>query len=135
MKNQPIVGVACWVIRSDHLLLGKRKGSLGSGTWGTPGGHLESGELISQCGLRELLEETGLTGQYIEELDIIPSVNARGEETLTHFVRIEANKGTPKTLEPEKCEGWSWFPLEALPAPLFWTIPLLLNRKALEELL
>ena len=33
------VGVSVIIVNSDSLLLGKRKGSHGNGTWAPPGGH------------------------------------------------------------------------------------------------
>ena len=60
MSNRPKVGVSV-VLRFENLvLLGKRKGSHGAGTWAFPGGHLEYGESVEDCGKRELLEETNI---------------------------------------------------------------------------
>jgi len=41
MKKRPAVGVATIVLKNGKVLLGKRKGSHGSGSWAFPGGHLE----------------------------------------------------------------------------------------------
>lgn len=56
----PGLGVGVLVIENGRVLLGKRKGSHGAGTWSAPGGHLEYGESIENCAEREVLEETGL---------------------------------------------------------------------------
>lgn len=59
--QRPKVGVGVLIVKGSSVLLGKRKGSAGAGTWATPGGHLEFGESWAQCAVREVHEETGLT--------------------------------------------------------------------------
>lgn len=56
----PQVGVGVLILRDGKVLLGRRKGSHGAGCWSAPGGHLEFGEAVEDCALREALEETGL---------------------------------------------------------------------------
>ena len=59
--NSPAVrvGVGVLVLREGRVLLGRRQGAHGAGTWALPGGHLEFGESVEACARRELLEETG----------------------------------------------------------------------------
>ena len=64
-SHVPQVGVGVIVIREGLVLLGKRIGSHGAGTWALPGGHLEFGESLEDCARREVLEETGLAVQSV----------------------------------------------------------------------
>jgi 8-oxo-dGTP diphosphatase len=70
-KNRPKVGILIFVIRDGKVLLGKRKGPIGDGMWGLPGGHLEFGEKWTDSAKRELLEETGLVAESMHLLSII----------------------------------------------------------------
>lgn len=58
------VGVAVVVRRAGKILLGKRKGSHGAGTWALPGGHVELGEDPVITAFRELVEELGEDCSY-----------------------------------------------------------------------
>src|SRR5512141_2064038 len=60
MSDKPEVGVAVILMRDDKVLLLKRKGPHGPGTWTTPGGHMDLGETPEQCGAREAKEEIGV---------------------------------------------------------------------------
>ena len=114
------VGVGVLVFRGGRILLGKRQGSHGAGTWSPPGGRLEYGESVEDCARRELREETSLElgpitlGPYTN--DLFPEVE---QQYLTAFVLAYDSVGEPRNLEPHKCEGWAWFGWEELPAPLF----------------
>ena len=124
----PIVGVGAIVIREGKVLLGRRLGAHGAGTWALPGGHLEFGETIEACARREVLEETGLALSSVcggpHTSDIFPEVV---RHYVTLFVCAESPQGTPLLLEPSKCAEWSWFAWHALPRPLFRPLESLLQ--------
>jgi 8-oxo-dGTP diphosphatase len=115
----PVPGVGILVLRDGKVLLGKRRGSHGEGSWAPPGGHVEPGEGPTETARREVLEETGL---LIERPRVGPVTEDRfpeGKHYRTTFVIAEAPTGEPRNLEPGKCEGWEWFDWDLLPAPLF----------------
>jgi ADP-ribose pyrophosphatase YjhB (NUDIX family)/catechol 2,3-dioxygenase-like lactoylglutathione lyase family enzyme len=117
---QPRVGVGVFVLRDGLVLLGQRLGSHGAGTWALPGGHLEFGETVERCAMREVHEETGLTvdvvarGPYTN--DVLDDV---GKHYVTVFVLAHAPHGEPELREPAKCAEWRWCRWNDLPTPLF----------------
>ncbi len=121
------VGVGVLVLHQGLVLLGRRRGSHGAGTWSAPGGRLEFGEQIEACAARELREETGLTASTLElgpySNDIFPEVK---QQYLTVYVVARGIQGTPANLEPDKCDGWAWFRWGEWPTPLFKPVESLL---------
>ena len=122
----PKVGVGVLIFCGSSVLLGKRRGSAGAGTWATPGGHLEFGESWAQCAVREVHEETGLT---VTDVRFGTVLNVIDEPTGYHYVTIfmvataDPADAEPVNAEPDKCEGWHWCDWSAdLPAPLFKTL-------------
>jgi 8-oxo-dGTP diphosphatase len=125
------IKVACdiFVLKEGKLLLGIRKNSYGEGNWGLPGGHLEWGEKLDDCAIRELKEETGIE---VEELVLTTVTDeARDIDHYVHFGFILENfTGEATLVEPEKCEKWEFFDLDNLPKNLFWPhIQLIENLK------
>ncbi|KOC89305.1 nucleotide triphosphate diphosphatase NUDT15 [Winslowiella iniecta] len=125
----PRIGVGVLIFRDGKLLLGRRKGSHGADSWSAPGGHLEFGESIEQCAQREVQEETGLR---LDKLRIGPFTNDIFANEQKHYVTLFAVAhqpvGEPVLCEPEKCGGWQWFALDALPHPLFIPLQNLLQQ-------
>ncbi|KAK8065138.1 hypothetical protein PG997_011885 [Apiospora hydei] len=108
----PRVGVAA-IVRNEkgEVILGKRMGSHGSGSWALPGGHLEFGETYFACAERETLEETGLEVRALKLVTVTDDVfEDLGKHYITIFVLCERKDTTkePEVLEPEKCESWHW---------------------------
>ena len=112
---RPKVGCGVIILSPDHpgcVLLGKRIGKSGGGTWALPGGHLEHAELFEECAAREALEETGLT---VRNLRHCVTTNTIREELGYHYivgfvVGDVAAGANPINTEPDKCEGWEWVP-------------------------
>lgn len=119
-QRAPRVGVGVIVLHNGLVLLGKRIGSHGAGTWAPPGGHLEFRESVEQCASREVLEETGL---HIESVAPGPFTNdafaPENKHYVTLFVVATSTSGEPQLREPTKCSAWQWFRWSELPQPLF----------------
>lgn len=115
------VGVGVFVLQSKtqdpskpsnpSFLIGRRKGSHGSGKLQLPGGHLEFGESFEDCATREVLEETGL---QVTAPRLLTCTNdhmaSEGKHYVTVFMVCARADETQeaRVMEPEKCEGWEW---------------------------
>lgn len=117
--NYPKVGVGVMIWKDGKVLMGKRKNCFGEGDYCFPGGHLEYMESFEDAVRREVGEECGLE---IKNIQFITIGNVMAHKPL-HFVSIgfsaEWAGGEPQILEPEKCEGWGWYDINALPDPVF----------------
>ena len=128
--KRPLVGVAVIVIRGGRVLLGKRKGAHGEGTWALPGGHLDLFETIEDCAKREVFEETGLSIGDIEHAAFTNDFfENESKHYVTLFVTATYEGGEAKLREPEKCERWQWFPWQDLPNPRFLPLENLLAQR------
>ena len=130
------VGVAVVIIRDGKILLGERIGSHGANTWATPGGHLEMGEEIEACAIRETLEETGLEVSEVSPLGFSNDVfNPLNKHYVTLYVVASGVEGEPEIMEPNKCLAWQWFGLDELPEPLFLSLENFLKQDKLQTLI
>lgn len=115
----PFVGASAIVARNGAVLLGRRRGAHGAGTFAFPGGKPEPGEHPVDTVRRELLEETGLTARVVTPIawtsDVFTDANLHFV-TLHHLVDAD---GEAKVREPDKVEAWAWYAWDALPEPLF----------------
>jgi ADP-ribose pyrophosphatase YjhB (NUDIX family) len=67
-------GVGAVVICSGNILLEKRKNEPGKGKWSISGGIVELGEEAEQTAVREVREETNLTVEKPELIDVVDNV-------------------------------------------------------------
>ncbi|HET7528912.1 MAG TPA: NUDIX domain-containing protein [Candidatus Saccharimonadales bacterium] len=124
MDEQPRVGVGVMVFRNgSQVLLHRRKGSHGAGEYASPGGHLEHGESVEECVLREIKEEAGPQFK-VKNISFVCFINLR-RYMPRHYAHIqmaaEWKSGEAKVMEPDKNAGWAWYPIDSLPQPLFGT--------------
>lgn len=113
-RQFPGVGVGAVVIHEARLLMVRRDGAHGAGSWSVPGGWIELWEHPAQAAERETLEETGVfvhasaTYGWSDAFHIShePTVHA-----ITLWIECKYSAGTPRVTEPDKCPEVAWIPL------------------------
>src|SRR5512138_2506519 len=128
MNQTPKVGTAIIITRENKVLLMKRKGPHGHGTWSTPGGHLEFGETPEQCAQREAKEEVGMD---VTEARFRAVTNDMFEDEGRHYITIWMDCQTlpqaPVIAAEREVAELGWFAWDALPSPLFLPLENLLK--------
>lgn len=95
-------------IKSKKIALIYRKDT-GKGEF--PKGHLEEGETLQECAIRETEEETGRKNYLVSdnEIDIIKYITSKGENVeLYMYIAIDEGQ-TKNEIAQEDQEKWDWF--------------------------
>lgn len=95
------------------VLLGLKKKGFNANKWIFPGGRVDFGETVDQCGKREVLEETTLSVDIQGIIDI--ASETQGQKHCI-FINLLANgEGQPVVTEPHEVIKWQWFNSQELP--------------------
>ena len=130
MGEKPRVGTAIIITKNDKVLLMKRKGPHGTGTWSTPGGHLDFGETPETCAAREAKEEVGVD---VVDIRFRSVTNDLFEASGRHYITVWMEGkpvGEPFIASKREVEEIGWFAWDALPKPLFLPLENLVNENS-----
>jgi 8-oxo-dGTP diphosphatase len=120
MPQRPQVGVGVLITKDDQVLLMKGGNAHGDGTWSTPEGHLEYGELLEESAIRASQEVIGV---IITDVTFLAITNDVFEASKTHALTIwmagRYVSGTPAMHAGHEMSALDWFSWDALPEPLF----------------
>jgi 8-oxo-dGTP diphosphatase len=108
----------------------KRAGSHGEGTWCPPGGHLEFGESLEVCALREAREETGVEVTDLRFLAITNDLFPEGKHYITIWMEGSYASGEATIGEPQKASEVGWFSWGSVPEPRFLPLQNLLAGRS-----
>ncbi len=131
MNQQVQIGTGIIITKGNQVLLIKRKGPHGAGTWSTPGGHLDFGETPEQCAAREAKEEVGVD---VVEARFRAVTNDIFEEEGRHYITLwmdcQTSSQAPFIAAEEEVTELGWFAWDALPSPLFLPLENLLKQNS-----
>ena len=98
--------------KAGTVLINKEKGQIALvyrkklGDLSFPKGHLEEGETLEECAIRETIEETGRNCHLVsnDSIGIIRYITKDNEEVETYmFVAIDDGKYLGESIDPEIC--------------------------------
>lgn len=133
MDRHRIVPASYLVLIKENKILLLRRFNTGyeDGKYSMIAGHLDGKESFTQAIIREAKEEASITLKP-ENLNVVHTMNRNegiGNERIDVFIQARKWGGTPKIMEPGKCDAMEWFDLDSLPDS---TIPYV--RQAIESI-
>jgi len=104
-----------------ELLLIKRRSEPFRGQWALPGGFVQIDEDLDTCAQRELAEETGLTGIYLEQLYTFgqPDRDPRERVISVAYYALVSPDRTEGIEANSDAKDVAWFELDKLPVMAF----------------
>ena len=112
--SRPFVGVGVVVLKEENVLLIRRGRPPRLGEWSLPGGAQYVGETVQETARREVIEETGVSIQNPEFLEVVDSIIKDDDGSVKfHYTLIDywANweSGTPQGADDAQHAEWVHF--------------------------
>ena len=82
----PLVGVGAVIVDKGRVLLARRGNEPLKGHWTLPGGLLELGESLTEGVMREVREETGLTVEVLQLIELLDRIHRQETRVRYHYV-------------------------------------------------
>ena len=102
-------------LRTKKIALVYRRDELGHEF---PKGHLEEGETLEDCAVRETEEETERKNHILEKLGVVNYITGKGEEVELHMYLAIDDGRTQEVIEEELKEELYWFSVEDVDSKL-----------------
>jgi 8-oxo-dGTP diphosphatase len=108
----PCVG-AIVIDQGGRILLVRRANPPAAGLWSIPGGRVEPGEAMVSAVLRELREETGMTGLVVRAVGTVHRDAPSGDRYVIRDYLV-AVPGSPEPMAGDDAADAAWFALGEL---------------------
>lgn len=102
-------------LKTKKIALVYRRDELG---YEFPKGHLEEGETLEECAIRETEEETERKNHILEKLGVVNYITGKGEEVELHMYLAIDDGRTKEVIEEELKEELFWFSVEDVDSKL-----------------
>lgn len=110
-------GAVVWRLREGRLELLLIKQFEHKDSWGIPKGHMDKGESLSECALREVREETGVAVRLDERLPDCATYFKNEDKTVVSYLARPVDPGAePAHDDPDsEVADARWIPVDRLP--------------------
>jgi 8-oxo-dGTP pyrophosphatase MutT (NUDIX family) len=133
-------GVLVRRVRGRSMVAAIRPRGKPEGLWALPKGQIDAGESAAETAMREVREETGVSGRLVEKLGDVRYVYSRGGQRVfkvVSFFLLRAGRGRIGEIEQEmriEVAEARWLPLAEAPRLLAYGGEREMAAKALERL-
>lgn len=133
MENSTVNAVGVWFYATDtqRYLYLLRNDPRHPGTWGLPGGKIDSGETLLQAMQRECEEELGHMPEYVRLVPLEKFTSADGHFAYHTFFCSVSSEFRPQ-LNDEHI-GWAWIDSGHWPRPMHPGLWSTVNFEAVQE--
>jgi 8-oxo-dGTP diphosphatase len=87
--------------------------------WAIPGGFMDENELLFDAAIRELKEETGLTGIHLEQFRVYDAINRDPRHRTISVVFTGIAKDKTEVFAGDDAAEAAWFDIDELPETAF----------------
>lgn len=108
--RNPASTVSVLVVDNDRVLLGKRGGPPGKGTWSLPSGYIEYEDDFLSTAIREAKEETGLDVEISSVINVASSFVSPSFHFLGLYLVARVAGG--ELVAGDDLEAVEWFPIK-----------------------
>jgi len=94
--------------------------------WGIPKGHVDKGETLEECAIREVREEAGVDVKLGVRLQDVFIKNDAEDKTVVSWLAVPVGSHEPNHNDPDsEVADARWFDVDALPEIMVYQRPLL----------
>lgn len=105
-----------FLVRDGKILLSRRKNTgYADGMYSLPAGHVEDGETLKDCLIREAREEVGVTIKSTDASLVHVMHRKETDIRMDFFFTVRTWVGQPTICELDKCDDLLWCRPDALP--------------------